>query len=182
MTKKGHQAVGLALGIVLFSVLKEPLVVAGCLVGSTLPDIDYRWGFRKSAFSHRGITHSLLLSLILLIAGFTAFVVLKNPAGNFLLGLSGGYLSHVLVDAMSPTARPSGFTYYPRFRLKTLYRTGDISEFFVAVGILIAAAGISAVICYLEPTYGEKAVKGSLDTLRFLEGKLSALNQNIGHR
>ena len=149
MTRTSHKLIGAGVGILLTVATVNPLAFVGAWVGSTFPDLDYKWGFHKGMFSHRGITHSLMLGVGFLIAGFVLYIV--NPlVGSLGLGFGAGYFSHLIADAMSPTGIPAGFSYYPRFRLRTLYKTGTFREYLISTGLFLLLAGAGAGIGYLK--------------------------------
>jgi inner membrane protein len=148
MMYKTHLATSIALSSAIVSAVSYPFTIsflAGVSLGSLLPDIDEPQSFIgrrslglakviKRRFGHRGITHSLSIWLALL---FILLLLVPNP---FTLGISLGYLFHILGDYFSVTGVP---LFYPidNFRRKfpLTYTTSSKSETVIYyVSILIA--------------------------------------------
>jgi inner membrane protein len=113
MTGKTHAAIGAAYGMTLIYQLSldanaASFILAGCVLGSLLPDIDHphshirrragKLGLMMFWVQHRGFMHSLAIAML----------VLAVCSFNPMIGLSigGGYLLHVLTDGMTRTGVP----------------------------------------------------------------------------
>lgn len=108
--------------------------LAGIAIGSLLPDIDHQQSFIgrrailisklfQSLFKHRGFTHSLFAYFFFVILHFLF-------STSFSLGLSIGFLFHILGDFFSKTGVPL-LQPLSRKRFKIpLYKTGGITEHF----------------------------------------------------
>jgi membrane-bound metal-dependent hydrolase YbcI (DUF457 family) len=127
MTKLSHQIQGGFLSLSLFFLTRNVFSFL-FYVGNLLPDVDILWGYGKSGrwYSHRGITHSLLVALFLLLCSFflSAF---EERVGKAFLFFSLGYANHVFFDFLSPTGIPLKLSYYPRIRCP-LYRNNSFRE------------------------------------------------------
>lgn len=119
------------------------LLFGGVLIGSLLPDIDEENSFIgkrslgissivHSIFGHRGFTHSLLAALLVFLPYFFWEY-------TFLLGLSLGYLLHIIGDFFSVSGVPLFwfFSKKTKARIKIpLYQTDHWTEkiiFFVSL-------------------------------------------------
>lgn len=167
MTRTSHRLIGVGIGILLTTITLNPLAFIGAYAGSTFPDVDYKWGFHKGTFSHRGITHSLLLGLILFTLGFVVYIVFPL-VGSLGLGFGAGYISHLLADAMSPTGIPSGFSYYPRFRLRTTYKTGTWKEYLISFLIFSFLLGIGVGVVYFNKDFKKDLVNRTQQVISYL--------------
>ncbi|MGL4344629.1 MAG: metal-dependent hydrolase [Cellulosilyticaceae bacterium] len=116
-------------------------VAAG--VGALLPDIDHpnswlsnhvgilRYPFK--VFGHRGATHSLLATLIV-------FAIIGGifKGGPITLGMTLGYLSHLLLDMLNPRGVP---LFYPftkeKYKIARIH-TGEGGEQVVFVLLVLA--------------------------------------------
>lgn len=121
--------------------LEVGLYYGMALVGALLPDLDHpnSWVSRKvgilnypfRALGHRGATHSLLAVLIV-------FCVMGGVFGGSVatIGLTLGYLSHLLLDMLNPRGVP---LFYPltkdKYKIAKI-RTGEWGEY-VVVGLLM---------------------------------------------
>lgn len=129
-------------------------------LGSLLPDIDHQHStvskkfrllsflyrivsvlgklFRLDVFEHRGVMHTLVVPIILLISSF----VVKDATVKYLLiaGLV-GYLSHILLDGFNPMGVPLFSPFYNlkiRFLPKKIcVRTGSASELLVGSVLIL---------------------------------------------
>jgi len=128
--------------VVVASSLKLPVLPAA--LGAVVPDFDLKKGLpfpskRSLLNSHRGITHHLALIPLLLIVSIVIKDFCSFSIGVYLLSFSVGYISHLLLDVLTPLGVPYKLRYYPRFSLKLL-RTGRLGEVFVIlllVGLLV---------------------------------------------
>jgi inner membrane protein len=135
MTWRTHVAIGFLLVMITFATNNYPLswiVVLATFIGSLAPDLDasdakikhlhIRWGpgRRQKApfvplsllseachalFGHRGVMHSLLAVIILLIAG-SFIIILTATSPLWLLALVVGYISHLFADSLTPSGIP----------------------------------------------------------------------------
>jgi membrane-bound metal-dependent hydrolase YbcI (DUF457 family) len=155
MTKLSHQILGTAGALSVLTATFNPFYAFLFYAGNAFPDVDVLWNdlsaYKSRWYSHRGFTHSMLVPLflfllsLLLLAGEKAGIV---PAFSFfcfsksMFFFASGYLFHLLCDSMSPSGIPKYFSYYPRFKLWTLYRTGSPAEYLIVLitCILIASA------------------------------------------
>lgn len=104
---KVHVVAGAVTGSVVMYKLGAPadMIVASAF-GGLLPDIDHkssllgRWNLFVSFFKHRGFTHSLLCWAVVT---FIAAMFL-NP--YWTIGISVGYLSHLVLDFKIPWLWP----------------------------------------------------------------------------
>jgi inner membrane protein len=128
----------------LFSV--PDYAVPAAIIGSTFPDIDLKFsslipakGKKKNLFNtHRGITHHPMLVLVLFLVwvSLVKFLPQYKFYWDFLYGFWVGYLSHLILDMLTPLGIPVGTSYYPRLSLK-LMKTGGVGEkvFFLLLSI-----------------------------------------------
>ncbi|HID79026.1 MAG TPA: metal-dependent hydrolase [Aquifex aeolicus] len=143
-----HIAGGLLFGF-LFGV--KPYALPLVVIGSTFPDIDLKFsslvppkGKKKSLFNtHRGITHHPFWAVALL----TLWGFLENRFPQyefyweFLYAFWVGYLSHLVLDALTPLGIPVGTSYYPRLKIP-LMKTGGVGERFFAFLLVLSLVGI----------------------------------------
>lgn len=119
------------------------------VIGSLIPDIDHpnslistQLGVEKASkvvskvVGHRGITHSLLASLVSFII-LSVLLLYYHSSLIISVGFLLGYLSHLLADSLNPT----GVEWLQPFRRSNLHfliSTGSKTEhyFFMAVGVL----------------------------------------------
>jgi inner membrane protein len=137
MMYKTHIASSLAVGAGIANIIAIPFsigYVAGLTLGSLLPDIDEPNSYlgRRSLgisylihkkLGHRGLTHSLAAWIV-----FSVYCcILPN---SFTLGLSMGYLFHIIGDFFSVTSVPllSPFHEYRPQKMLFSYRTGSFTE------------------------------------------------------
>lgn len=139
-----HLAAGSLVGagwVVTLGADASPLVaVAAAGYGALIPDIDHpgSWIGRRFPFvslplsawlGHRGVTHSLFAAVVCLVTALTL-----GPVGT-LIGL--GYLSHLLLDWMTPSGVPLMWPRRDAFRAPMTIRTGGKAEFIFS-GVLWA--------------------------------------------
>jgi len=149
-----HIAGGLLFGF-LFGV--KPYALPLTVVGSTFPDIDLKFsslvppkGKKKNLLNtHRGVTHHPLWVVLLLI--LWAFLENRFPQygfyWEFLYAFWVGYLSHLVLDMLTPLGIPVGLSYYPRLKLG-LMKTGGVGEKILFVFVVLTLVGI----LYLKST------------------------------
>jgi inner membrane protein len=124
------------------------LLLAGALVltGAILPDIDHpqsRVGRALPFLSypitlllgHRGITHSLIMVVVLLILATTYEY-------EWLFWLTFGYLMHLVGDYLTDSGIPAFWPMQRRFRFVLVGSTNSISE---PIIVLLFLAGCAAV-------------------------------------
>ena len=123
-----------------FSGGNEILFLVFVLLGSVLPDIDDGNSKIKKAsgvlgsivsfmFKHRGIFHSLIMVIVL-------FIVMSFWISYYAIGLTIGYLSHLLSDALTPMGIQ--FLYpFSSFKLRGPIKVGGIGEWVVLFGLVI---------------------------------------------
>lgn len=129
------------------SILSSPetMMVAG--VASLLPDIDHpksKFGRLvpflsypiSATFGHRGITHSLLMVVAMMIALF-AF----GHHGWFLPPLVIGYLSHLMGDMLTNSGVPLLWPQRGKVSIP-VFNTGSILEPVVRVGLVVVLAAM----------------------------------------
>lgn len=129
------------------------------LIGSLLPDIDHpgsAFGRAVPVVSdavsylagHRRGVHSLLAALA---AGALAWAVgawaaaRGVPADPLLIsaGLTAGYLSHLLLDALNPGGVPFFWPWGRRFGLPLTHVSGPLERLVVLPGLLVLAAVVA---------------------------------------
>ena len=149
MTKLSHQVQGIVFGTALFLFTHNPVDSVAFYVGNMFPDVDTSWNnmskYGHHWYSHRGITHSVLVPLSILSLSFVLLFVNAQVA-RILLFLSLGTANHLFFDAMSPTGITKGFFYYPRLRLKTLYRVGTIQEYLLLLMSILLVSSFSILV------------------------------------
>ena len=135
MLYKTHITTSLCAGIGLTMMTDISLTASfmgGVLIGSLLPDIDEPNSYVgsrtkglshtvKLVFGHRGFTHSLTCTALV----FLLYLFFPN---HFFLGLTFGFLFHILGDMLSVSGVPLLLPFTKkRFRIP-LYQTGQVSE------------------------------------------------------
>lgn len=156
MKWKTHIAGGLVLGLAAYKTLglldihmvsnATELFICGygCMAGSIAPDMDIMMYMNTETgddkaiksisggmFGHRGITHSLFF-LIMMTATFSIFYGF-NP---FVIGVGIGYLSHLILDSLTPTGVPFFFPYMKKYHFTRIKTGSQVEEGFM--GILVA--------------------------------------------
>jgi inner membrane protein len=137
MMYKTHIASSLAVGAGVANIFGTPFsigYVVGLTLGSLLPDIDEPNSYlgRRSLgisylihkkLGHRGLTHSLPAWMV-----FSVYCCIFP--NYFTLGLSRGYLFHIIGDFFSVTSVPllSPFNEYSPQNMLFSYRTGSFAE------------------------------------------------------
>lgn len=132
-----HFAAGLAAGLLITT---EPSAIVVSGVSALLPDIDIPTSkvgraspiistIINIAFGHRGLFHSLLA------AGLIFLLILKFFPAYSLYCLI-GYLSHLLLDCLTPAGVPLLWPIPFRFRVPII-KTGSVMKIVLLVGITI---------------------------------------------
>jgi len=151
MTRLSHQLQGVFFSASVFLFTHNPLYAFLFYVGNALPDVDVLWNdlstYKSKWYAHRGVTHSILVPLFLFSVSLllflaekfslihsvnyysSSFLSLSLSAGKSLFFFAQGIANHIFFDSMSPTGIPKKFSYYPRFKLWTLYRVGSLQEY-----------------------------------------------------
>ena len=100
-----HPAVPLAMALGLGSGLVSRRLLFAGVVASMLPDLDvvaFRFGVPYAAdFGHRGFSHSLLLAVLVAIAGACLFRFLRSTFLRSFVFLSVATASHGVLDAFT---------------------------------------------------------------------------------
>lgn len=149
MTGKTHIAGGLLVGVLATQVMDIHIgysIISG--LGALLPDIDEPHStigrkipgsfLFKILFGHRGFFHSLLAAGLF----YLALMFVTNHTVALLL--VAGYISHLLLDALTPSGVPFLYPIKKSFSLG-LIKTGGIKEYaflFAMVIILVAIGGV----------------------------------------
>lgn len=120
-------------------------------LGSLLPDIDHPQSWIGSrfvpisfpiwaVFGHRGITHSLIaiVSLVLILAFYQQSMVIAGY--DWLLPLMIGYLSHLFADYLSNSGIPLFYPSKRKFRAPITVQTGGVSEYLLVYAMVVAFA------------------------------------------
>lgn len=126
-------------GVLLASIFHLPILPAA--FGSVLPDVDWKKGLPKpwtrTLFNtHRGITHHIVIPLILVLISIYFRNDYSYEIGRYMLSFSIGYASHILLDILNPLGVPFTLKYYPRLSLK-LVRSGKVGEIFVILILIV---------------------------------------------
>jgi membrane-bound metal-dependent hydrolase YbcI (DUF457 family) len=129
MTKFGHRATALALGIAGLCKLGLPNGfgwLIGCLFGASAPDyLELHYGSgsgQKTLLRHRTWTHQPVLWM-LAIAAYVHFELQATPYHFGVLAWLSSALLHLCMDATTPLGIPLGFPWSKRTSLN-LYRPG----------------------------------------------------------
>ncbi len=150
-----------AVDAVIHFVPPDPLIAGMAIgamgIGALLPDIDsdnasirHQWGLARSrslsgqalsaglraiGVKHRGVTHSLLVTAIVMACG--SLLYLSTPYGSVGMALGLGYFAHLLGDMLTISGVPLLWPNKRDFHLlprPLRFRTGGMWEY-VAVGI-----------------------------------------------
>lgn len=129
------------------------------MIGGVLPDIDHPKSTvgRKvpflshpisAVFGHRGITHSLIMTIAIL---FVLYIATQFPDYQqykpLVAPLCIGYLSHILGDMMTPSGVPLLWPHKKNYSLK-LFRTNSWQE---DASVWLFGVGIVTWISYTSP-------------------------------
>jgi len=108
------------------------------MLGALLPDIDHPCSllgqFNPFKMHHRGGTHSLVLVWAILAWSLMLF---HNP--YLTVGLTIGYLSHLLLDMCNPSGVPLFYPYQKRYSIMRIKTSSQLENGFSAVllGLLV---------------------------------------------
>ncbi len=131
-------------------------------LGGIAPDKDILlWGTenrKKSLWGHRGITHTLFFLAILLVLFYVSvnsaltmlpqnplLVTLHSSLFTLLGAFAVGYLSHLLMDLLTPMGVPLWFPFNSHFASLKLVKTGSAGEY-----LLVLGGGLLFVLIYLK--------------------------------
>lgn len=151
MLWKTHMTGGIVFGALLApqlttgDITAQTVFIACAGVGGLLPDIDSihsklgRVFMPVSAtiqliFGHRGIFHTLLLPALL----FGIMTIFLPIYGVYYIPLLVGYISHILLDMLTPEGVPLLWPVPTRFSIP-LVQTGGIIERFVFIGLSVSS-------------------------------------------
>jgi|LSQX01.1.fsa_nt_gb membrane-bound metal-dependent hydrolase YbcI (DUF457 family) len=112
MVGKTHVVVGVATYTVISGF--NPIGIIISAVASKLPDIDYR-------FWHRGCIHSPLFLAIL-------YFLVRQFCPEIVMPLLIGFLSHLILDSLTPMGIPWLWPFYPKRIGISLIPTGSIGD------------------------------------------------------
>jgi len=158
LTKLSHQLLGVCGGLLVLSLTANPLCSILFYAGNAFPDVDVLWNdfssYKTKWYSHRGITHSILIPLFLLLTS-ACFLLAGSSLYPYMLAFASGVLFHDLCDAMSPTGIPLKLSYYPRFKLWTLYRNRSFSEFVLAVLVAVSLLTSALLLSFRLRTFSK---------------------------
>ena len=143
-----HIGFALLLGLltVKFSPLpiNQYLFIATIIFASLLPDIDSgtsligrRFKLASLFFKHRGMIHSILFMI-----GFSVVFFLITKNFYYFLAFATGYLSHLLLDSMTPTG--VAFFWPGKNRLRGIIYTAGAWDFLIL--LLFAALDVLLII------------------------------------
>lgn len=167
MQYKAHATAGITTGLLMTPLAIETfsetnngpmliaIVIGSSIVGSLMPDIDHRGSYMgkrmpilsflfSKSLGHRGATHAPLILLLMsfLLGGIsTSLLPFSNDIKLMVIagitGLCSGALSHVLLDALTPSGVPA---LYPlskkKFRIAH-FKTGGLVEHGLTVVLMI---------------------------------------------
>lgn len=119
MTRKTHIAVGIVATLPLIKIFPAYILVG--IIGSTMPDYDFKLGIK-----HRTITHSLLVLFL------AASIIMLF---NFGIGLSFGinYLIHLILDSFTKTGVPFFYPFNKKYYGLKLVKTGGVEDLFLCL-------------------------------------------------
>lgn len=133
------------------ALLGAPLLIASAGFGSLLPDIDHpnsKIGRRFKLLSkltnkllgHRGATHTLLvmmiLSVLLFMLNISLPIALQPLGSTVVIGVTAGYFSHILLDALTPSGVPLFAPFIKKSIRFARLTTGKYDSFVSAVMVL----------------------------------------------
>ena len=129
-------------GVLAALYLNLPVIPA--VVGAVMPDIDIKRGFpkKRNLFNaHRGITHHIIIPIMLIALSFYLKEMGFSLIYKNLLSFSIGYTTHLLLDILTPLGIPYTHKFYPRISLK-VFRSGKTSEIVVFLTLLLTLATV----------------------------------------
>ena len=136
-----------------FNPLFSPIYFIFYMLGSIFPDIDIANSYinkklkipsilTKISFKHRGLLHSLMIPLILLLL---SFLIKKQPTLSLILiSFSLGIISHIALDSLTPSGIP---LFWPLpIRIKGTFKTSSLKETLLFIAMLIVLIVVWLVI------------------------------------
>lgn len=143
----------------------DVMVLGALVVGNILPDLDHPRGLIYSLFGvpvwlrrgvrrvvgQRGVLHSLLVAVIVLILGYVIFSVVLELSFIVSLGLFVGYLSHLFLDSL--TVRGVAWLLpFSHKRVHFVIGTGSMIEriFFYIIAVFSVALGYPLIFEVLD--------------------------------
>ena len=171
MNHHAHKIGGICAGVIACTVMmKAPItfdkcllssaLLVGSILGSRIPDIDHpdskigrkfkllSWGVSK-IFGHRGFTHTLLCTMLFSVLLFfcTAFLngYLQVIYSQFVIGITVGYLSHLVLDCMTKSGVPLLYPFTTKHFRIAKFRTNR-DEFIVSTICIGFTAVIVAIL------------------------------------
>jgi len=131
-------------------------VLSALVAGSILPDLDHPRGLIYSLFGvpvwlrrgvcrvvgQRGVLHSLLVAVIVLVLGYLIFSVVLELSFVVSLGLFVGYLSHLFLDSLTVMG-VAWLLPFSRKKLHFVIGTGSMIEriFFYIIAVFSVVLG-----------------------------------------
>ncbi|HJX05820.1 MAG TPA: metal-dependent hydrolase [Candidatus Nanoarchaeia archaeon] len=111
--------------------------VAIILLGSLLPDIDSgtsfigkRFKLTSLFFKHRGMVHSIIF-----MTGFSIVVFSITKSIYYFLAFAAGYLSHLLLDSLTP--KGVAFFWPNKKRMRGRFRTTGLVDILLLVVFIV---------------------------------------------
>ncbi|MFQ6009969.1 MAG: metal-dependent hydrolase [Candidatus Aenigmatarchaeota archaeon] len=125
-----------ALLFLLFNIkLGYPLLfLVFALIGTAIPDIDIK-------LMHRRLLHNVWVLALIIFFGMG----MKIMSTEIAISLSIGFLSHLIADALTVTGIMP-FWPLPKPRFRGPFRTGGVTEYIIAIGVIVAIAYLLGVI------------------------------------
>lgn len=132
MNGRTHLITGIVSGVIFASAapvtpLEQLLIIGVCGAGSLFPDVDHpnsiigrrvkplSWIITKTA-GHRGITHSIVFMLLI------SFVLSLMDPNSYVLGsFIIGYISHLILDGITPHGIPALYPLPLQIKLNPLH-------------------------------------------------------------
>lgn len=137
MQGKTHLIIGATAGLIVAHGTGMDITLGAAVgaVGAWLPDLDHpSRGLFIGLIKHRGVTHSLLATLIV------GLLVTLHPLGA---ALGFGYYSHLLADMATVAGVPLLWPWQRRFHILPgflLLRTGGMMEMILSILVLMFLA------------------------------------------
>lgn len=136
--------------------LEAVSLLLGSIAGALLPDLDHpkSWLGQRiplvsvpiaAVFGHRGITHSLLAVVGLVLAlwhGLVQWHLLETRWGLGAVGVAAGYLSHIAGDFVTHGGVPLLWPLKRRFSSPLTFLTGGAFESLLKFALALGAAGV----------------------------------------
>lgn len=163
------------------------LLLMGSTAGALLPDVDHpkSWLGRRipfisgpiaAVFGHRGITHSLLavVGLVLWLRhGLAQWHLVDTGWGLVAVGVVAGYLSHILGDFVTHGGVPLLWPIKRRFSSPLTFLTGGVFERLLAVALVLGA--VWTLLDHFAPWARDSALAMLRNLTALTAGVLTAL-------